>query len=82
MYAIAFALLAYFFIESIEVKEFLILSTCMLPVLVYFIGWAVQVWRNPSLADFRHTMRMNIVASCFTSLGFILVFLMNWLHMY
>ena len=52
----------------------------MLPVLVYFTGWAVQVWRNPSLADFRHTMRMNIVASCFTSLGFILVFLMNWIH--
>jgi 1,4-dihydroxy-2-naphthoate polyprenyltransferase len=82
MCAIAFVILAFFFIESIEVKEFLILSTCMMPVLVYFMGWAVQVWRNPSLADFRHTMRMNFVASCFTSIGFILVFLMNWFHVY
>jgi 1,4-dihydroxy-2-naphthoate polyprenyltransferase len=79
IYGIAFVILAYFFLISLEEKEFLILSTCMLPVLVYFIGWALQVWRNPSLADFRNTMRMNIVASCFTSIGFILVFLMQGL---
>ena len=79
IYGIAFAILTYFLLISLEEKEFLILSTCMLPVLVYFMGWALQVWRNPSLADFRNTMRMNIVASSFTSLGFILVFLMQWL---
>ncbi|HEV3221923.1 MAG TPA: UbiA family prenyltransferase [Puia sp.] len=79
IYGIAFVFLACFFYISLEIKEFLILSTCMLPVIVYFIGWAAQVWRNPSLADFRNTMRMNIVASSFTSIGFILVFLMKWL---
>jgi len=77
LYAITIVLLGYFFMISLEIKEFLILSTCMLPILVYFINWAVQVWRNPSLADFRHTLRMNIIASCFTSLGFILIFLMH-----
>jgi 1,4-dihydroxy-2-naphthoate polyprenyltransferase len=79
IYGIAFIILAYFFLISLEEKEFLILSTCMLPVLVYFTGWALQVWQNPSLADFRNTMRMNIVASSFTSIGFILVFLMQGL---
>jgi len=79
IYGIAFAILTYYLLISLEEKEFIILSTCMLPVLVYFIGWALQVWRNPSLADFRNTMRMNIVASSFTSIGFILVFLMQWL---
>jgi 1,4-dihydroxy-2-naphthoate octaprenyltransferase len=79
IYGIAFIILGYFLLISLEEKEFLILSTCMLPVLVYFTGWAIQVWRNPSLADFRNTMRMNIVASSFTSIGFILVFLMQWL---
>ena len=78
IYGIAFAILTYFLLISLEEKEFLILSTCMLPVLVYFTGWALQVWRNPSLADFRNTMRMNIVASSFTSIGFIIVFLMVW----
>jgi 1,4-dihydroxy-2-naphthoate polyprenyltransferase len=74
---LAFALLGFFFLISLELKEFLLLTTCMVPVLVYFTIWAVQVWRNPSRADFRHTMRMNMIASCCTSIGFILVLLMN-----
>jgi 1,4-dihydroxy-2-naphthoate octaprenyltransferase len=74
---VAFAVLGLFFFISLEIKEYLILTTCMLPVLVYFMIWSMQVWKNPDSADFRHTMRMNIIASCCTSIGFILVFLMN-----
>jgi 1,4-dihydroxy-2-naphthoate octaprenyltransferase len=77
VYLIAFAFLSVFMLESLEIKEFQVLSTCMLPVLVYFIVWAFRVWKNPGKADFRHTMRMNILASVCTSLGFILVFLMQ-----
>lgn len=80
LYGLTFFFLAYFFLISLEIKEFLILSTCMLPILVYFINWAVRVWRNPSLADFKHTMRMNIIASSCTSVGFIMVFLMHHLY--
>jgi 1,4-dihydroxy-2-naphthoate polyprenyltransferase len=78
MNGIAFSVLAIFFLTSLEIKEFAILSTCLLPVLVYFMIWAVHVWRNPSQADFRHTMNMNFIASCCTSIGFIIVFLMNY----
>ena len=78
MNLIAFAVLAYFFVFSLEIKEFALLTTCMLPILVYFMVWAIQVWRNPSRADFKHTMQMNAIASCCTSIGFILVFLMNY----
>ncbi len=77
LYGIAFILLGYYFSISLETKEFLVLSTCMLPILVYFMNWAAKVWRNPSFADFKHTMRMNIIASCFTSAGFVVVFLMH-----
>ena len=78
MNGVALAVLSVFFFSSLEIKEFAVLSTCMLPVLVYFIVWAVQVWRNPLQADFRHTMKMNTIASCCTSIGFIIVFLMNY----
>jgi 1,4-dihydroxy-2-naphthoate octaprenyltransferase len=74
----AMSVLAFFFLTSLEIKEFLTLSTCMVPILVYFIIWAVQTWQYPSRADFRHTMRMNTIASCCTTIGFILVFLMNY----
>ena len=79
VYGIAFITLAFFFLISLEIKEFLVFTTCMLPVLVYFIVWAAQVWQNPSKADYRHTMRMNSVASLFSSVGFILVFMMRYL---
>jgi 1,4-dihydroxy-2-naphthoate polyprenyltransferase len=78
VYSIAYLILAYFLLISLEIKEFLFLTTCMLPILVYFTVWAVQVWREPSKADFKHTMRMNTFASCFTSIGFIIVFLMQY----
>jgi 1,4-dihydroxy-2-naphthoate polyprenyltransferase len=78
MYLLAFAGMAIFFILSLEIKEFLVLSTCMLPILVYFMVWVKQVWQNAAKADFIHTMRMNIIASCCTSLGFILVFMMRF----
>jgi 1,4-dihydroxy-2-naphthoate octaprenyltransferase len=79
VYGIAFATLAYFFFSSLELKEFLVFTTTMLPVLVYFIIWATQVWKNPAKADFRHTMRMNGIASLCSSVGFILVFLIQYL---
>jgi 1,4-dihydroxy-2-naphthoate octaprenyltransferase len=77
VYLIAFAVLAFFFLISLEIKEFLVLSTCMLPILVYFIVWVLKVWRNPLMADFKHTMSMNMIASGCSSLGFIVVLMMN-----
>ncbi|HCL82611.1 MAG TPA: prenyltransferase [Chitinophagaceae bacterium] len=79
LYGIAYTVLGFYLLISLEIKEFLLLTTCMLPVLVYFTVWAVQVWRNPLRADFGHTMRMNAIASCCTSIGFILVFMMQYL---
>jgi 1,4-dihydroxy-2-naphthoate octaprenyltransferase len=80
IYGIAFMTLAYYFLSTfLGVKEFLVFTTTMLPVLVYFIAWALQVWKNPSRADYSHTMRMNGIASLCSGVGFILVFLMQYL---
>ncbi|HXB94813.1 MAG TPA: UbiA family prenyltransferase [Puia sp.] len=74
LYTIAFLLLFhYFFLSYLEMKEFLALATCMLPVIVYFIVWAVRVWRDPKQANFANTMRMNLLASACTNAGFIAV---------
>lgn len=78
IYFIAFTALAYLFLTSLEIKEFLFLSTFMLPIPVYFIRWAALTWRNASMADFTHTMRMNLIASSFTSIGFIIVLFMQY----
>lgn len=74
LYLIAFLLLFHYFLFAyLELKEFFVLATCMLPVIVYFLVWAARVWRDPKQANFANTMRMNLVASACTNAGFIAV---------
>jgi 1,4-dihydroxy-2-naphthoate octaprenyltransferase len=77
MYGIAFLVLAYYFLFTLQIKEFYVLATCMLPVVVYFLLWAIRVWRDPAAADYAHAMRMNILASVCTNAGFIAVLVMG-----
>ena len=74
IYTMAFLVLShYLFFTYLEPKEFLVLATCMLPVIVYFLIWAVKVWRDPSQANYANTMRMNLLASVCTNAGFVAV---------
>lgn len=74
LYTIAFLLLFhYFLLTYLELKEFFVLATCMLPVVVYFLIWAVRVWRDPGQANYANTMRMNLLASTCINVGFIAV---------
>lgn len=77
VYGIAMGVLAYYFISSLEIKEFFALATCMLPVLVYFFVWWFKVRKDMNEANFKNTMRMNLLASCCTNIGFIVVLLMQ-----
>jgi 1,4-dihydroxy-2-naphthoate polyprenyltransferase len=78
MYAIAFLVLGYyFFISYLELKEFYVLATCLLPVSVYFFIWAVKVWKDTARANFSNTMNMNRLASLCANAGFIAVLLMG-----
>lgn len=77
VYCIAFLLLAHYFLMTLQITEFQVLATCMLPVVVYFLIWAVKVWRDPAEASYTNTMRMNLIASVCTNVGFIAVFLMG-----
>jgi 1,4-dihydroxy-2-naphthoate polyprenyltransferase len=77
VYLVAFLCLAYNFISNLEEKEFFVLATCMLPIVVYFLTWAVKSWNNVQAANFENTMKMNIIASCCINLGFIVVLLMK-----
>jgi len=77
IYLLAFLVLAYYFFLSLEIREFLVLATFMLPIIVYFFIWAVKVWKDVQQANFKNTMRMNIIASLCTTIGFIVVLITN-----
>jgi 1,4-dihydroxy-2-naphthoate octaprenyltransferase len=78
MYMVALGILFFYYNKSGQIRSFLLLQIFFIPVLVYFIRWFLKVLKNETLADFKHTMQMNWLASTCTSLAFItLIFLHN-----
>ncbi len=78
VYALAMGVMALYFAEKDGLRNFLWLATFLLPVLVYFLIWARAVWKNVSAADFRHTMRMNLLASFCSNLAFLTILIGRW----
>ena len=79
VYAAAFALLFYYYHLIHQLFLFIVLILFFLPVLVYFMVWFLQVSKNMSNADFKHTMRMNKLASTCTNLAFITLLILQQL---
>ena len=71
VYGIAFSLLFIYFKQIGQLYLFYILQLFFIPVVIYFIIWAVKVWKDENKADFKHTMRMNWIASIGSNAGFI-----------
>jgi 1,4-dihydroxy-2-naphthoate octaprenyltransferase len=80
VYSVAMAFLGYTFLSSLMIAQFFILLIFFLPILVYFVWWVAKVWKHSEAADFKHTMRMNLLASSCTNLGFITVLILNHLE--
>lgn len=76
IYLLAFGTMAYWFIATLQATQFYVLQIFFIPVLVYFFIWAKKVWKNAGEANFKNTMRMNLLASVCTNIGFI--FLLIW----
>jgi 1,4-dihydroxy-2-naphthoate octaprenyltransferase len=77
IYAMAFTMLALQFSLNLELDRFLILQIFMLPVLVYFFMWFNKVLKNTKEANFKNTMRMNLLASVCTNAGFITLLILH-----
>jgi 1,4-dihydroxy-2-naphthoate octaprenyltransferase len=77
LYAISFALLAFHFQSIQKIYLFFILQMFFIPVVVFFLFWAIQVWKDERNADFKRTMRMNWIASFASNLGFITLLILK-----
>jgi 1,4-dihydroxy-2-naphthoate octaprenyltransferase len=78
VYALAFLTLAGYFYLNASLVSFLILQIFLLPVIVYFFVWFNKVVRNREEANFKNTMRMNLLASICTNLGFISLLIIKY----
>lgn len=71
IYAFAFTTLGYLFYTQGQVNSFIILQVFMVPVFIYYFRWFFKVSKDKKEANFTNTMRMNIIASACTNLGFV-----------
>ena len=69
--------LAFYFGLNLELNLFMISQAIMFPVLIYFLWWMNRVWKDTTLANYRNTMRMNVVASICSNIAFITILIIN-----
>jgi 1,4-dihydroxy-2-naphthoate octaprenyltransferase len=77
MYTVSFSLLFGYYKQQQELLYFAVLAIFFIPVIVLFLGWFLKVWKQEKFADFKHTMRMNWVASSCTNLAFITLLILQ-----
>jgi 4-hydroxybenzoate polyprenyltransferase len=66
-----------YFFHIVELTQFVMLQLLFLPVVTYFGYWFLKVRKNTANADFKHTMRMNLISAVCMNLCFTLFFIMN-----
>jgi 1,4-dihydroxy-2-naphthoate polyprenyltransferase len=77
VYFVAFGVMAYWFIATLQQTKFFVLQLFFIPVLVYFFIWAKKVWKDNAAANFKNTMQMNLLASVCTNFAFITILILN-----
>jgi 1,4-dihydroxy-2-naphthoate polyprenyltransferase len=49
----------------------------LLPVVLFFLYWMSKVWRDHRAADFKNSLRMNMLSTLFTTAFFVTLILLN-----
>jgi 4-hydroxybenzoate polyprenyltransferase len=68
------------FRQNNNTHHFYLLQLFFIPIISYFTYWFVSVLKNQKNANFKNTMRMNMIASVCMSTFFILLIILN--HIY
>ena len=49
----------------------------LLPVVLFFLYWMSKVWKDESMADFKHSLRMNVLSTLCTTAYFITLIILT-----
>jgi 1,4-dihydroxy-2-naphthoate octaprenyltransferase len=70
MFGIA-TLFYYLYFKETDIYSFYLLLVVQIPIILYFAYWASLVWKDTKFADYKHTMRMNVIAALVLNLFFL-----------
>lgn len=77
VFALATAAMFFTFFEQKQLKLFFIFAICMIPMVLFFMQWMLKVWKDGSKADFKNSMWMNLLASCCTTICFLIFIILK-----
>ncbi len=77
IYVIAMFSLGFYLISSLEQTNFFIIQIFFIPILVFFLWWFKKVLANTGAANFKNTMRMNLLASFCSNCAFITLLILE-----
>ena len=63
IFLLVFISYSWYFMSFFELKYSALFALAMFPVLAYFVHWVLQVWQDPTAADYGHAMRLNLVSA-------------------
>lgn len=66
-----------YFTQTEQINNFYLLQLFFLPIVVYFAWWFFKVIKNEKEANFKNTMRMNLIAAICMNTCFIILYLTN-----
>jgi 1,4-dihydroxy-2-naphthoate octaprenyltransferase len=75
---LAAALLMYLLCkEHNRINHFLLFLLFLLPVVLFFLYWMGKVWKDGQAADFKASLRMNVLSTLCTTAFFITLIILN-----
>jgi len=77
IYFFAMISLGYYLISGLQLNNFLIIQIFFIPILVYFFWWFKKVLADNEAANFKNTMRMNLLASFCSNCAFITLLILE-----
>lgn len=67
----------YLHFKQSSLHSFNLLLVVQLPIILYFLYWAKKVWKDTAQANFKHTMRLNVIAAVVLNLFFLYLVIQN-----
>ena len=77
VYLLAMCCLFFLMESRAQLSHFFIIQLFFIPILVYFLVWFRKVWMDTLAANFKNTMRMNLLASLCSNAAFITLLILE-----
>lgn len=65
------------FSQEQKLNFFWLYVFCLLPVVLFFLYWMGRVWRDEKAADFKNSLRMNLLSTLCTTAFFAILIVLN-----